>query len=140
MEPLPADALWQVIQEARAAMTAYTEAGPAWVQWWMRWMSLILAPSLVFALWHRGARWIAAGLVYGQIFAILLVALAGPSRLWGLAHLLCWPPAALLALPDLRRTALRSAYGGWLRLALATMAVSLVFDALDVIRYLSGNP
>jgi len=111
---------------------------PIWLQAWVFWMGLVNTASILFVARREG--WVTLAVWIGNgLFMMWLFELAGYVRLLGLSHVIFWTP--LLGylyhrLPNLPR---RSATGAWVRVLIATNAVSLVIDYLDVIRYLLGD-
>lgn len=138
MQTLTKAELFARLQEASAASEAYIQASPLWVQIWILIMTLTLIPALAFAFRRSEARWITLGLVQTIVFTPFLIAAAGPSRVWGLTHLLFWSGPMIVSAGAVLRGGLTGWYGRWLAAAAAVMAISLVFDALDVARFLLG--
>ena len=62
----------------------------------------------------------------------------GWNKLWGVTHLVFWTPAVVLFIRRWGQIDKKSIYGVWFVAALATMIVSLVFDAKDIVEYLMG--
>ncbi|MEO1168700.1 MAG: hypothetical protein AAFW97_08335 [Pseudomonadota bacterium] len=113
---------------------------PAHVQLWLVWLLAIGATSLIWSFWKVEARYVAlafiltfaASFVVGQIWgpdAVLYVSLS-------LFHVMFWTPVLALLIQRRANANFSSLYGIWLWLAMATMAISLVFDYRDVIAYL----
>lgn len=125
------DVLWKADQTARG----YIESSPQWVQYWILWMTAVLAPSFVIALFKREARWIALAVFYSTVAAPWVIALAGPSKLWGITHLMFWPMALAVIIPKLAREPVQGWYNRYLAVVAVTMLVSLVFDAWDVYQF-----
>ncbi|MFN4354746.1 hypothetical protein [Parvibaculum sp.] len=129
----------EALAEASAAQDAYIAALPAWVQYWMYWMLAVLGlGSLVFSFFRSEARWLLLGFVLSGVAAMGLGMTIGWNKLWGVTHLVFWTPVALLFIRRWSRIDKRSVYGVWFVLALATMIVSLVFDAKDAVEYVMG--
>lgn len=127
------------LAEASAAQDAYIAALPAWVQYWMYWMLAVLGlGSLVFSFFRSEARWLLAAFLASGVAAMGLGMTIGWNKLWGVTHLVFWTPVALLFIRRWGQIDKRSVYGVWFVLALATMIVSLVFDAKDAVEYLLG--
>ena len=62
----------------------------------------------------------------------------GFRRLLGAAHIL-WIPLIYFLFTRLHLHDTTESFGQWLRLLIAINTVSLIFDTIDVIRYLRGN-
>lgn len=125
------------LQAAVAAQNVYVAALPQWVQLWMNWMAVCLfLGSLVFAIFKTAARWL---LLANLILIVATMALGmtiGWNGLWGSTHLLIWTPVVIYFIRRWPMIEKRSIYGVWFVLALATMIISLIFDAKDVAQYL----
>ena len=129
----------QALQEASASQDAYVAALPVWVQYWMYWMMAVLfAAPLVFAFWRVEARWLVLAMIATIISTMALGMTVGWNKLWGVTHLVFWTPVALLFIRRWGQIDKKSVYGVWFVAALATMIVSLVFDAKDLAEYLMG--
>lgn len=129
------DVLWKADQTAQN----YIMNSPQWVQYWVLWMTAVLVPSFGLAFVKREARWIALAVFYSTAVTPWLIALAGPSQLWGITHLMFWPMALAVVLPKLFREPIQGWYNRYLAVVAATMIVSLVFDAWDVYRYVMAG-
>ena len=117
-------------------LQAYVSGLPVWVNVWRAWMFAVFGAAVVFVLRKREARWLALTMVV-SLFAYNVVAmLSGVGRFPSVAFLVFWTPLAIHLVR--RRSALASAtrfdrlYSGWVTAALATLAVSLAFDAYNV--------
>ena len=161
------DGFMQALQEASASQDAYVAALPMWVQYWMYWMmafvqggatvlsnglglsnafsqtlltvmAVLFAAHLIFAFWRTEARWLLLAMVAALISTMALGMSVGWNKLWGVTHLVFWTPVVVYYIRRWPLVEKRSAFGVWFVLALATMIVSLVFDAKDVVEYLLG--
>ncbi len=139
MQTLTKAELFTRLQEASQASEAYIQASPLWVQIWILIMTLTLVPAFIFAFRRTEARWIAMGLVQTIVFTPFLIATAGTSRVWGLTHILFWTGPMISSANGVLRGGAAGWYRRWLALAAAVMAISLVFDVLDVARFLLGS-
>ncbi len=139
MQALNAAELMAKLQEANAASQAYIAASPPWVQVWVLIMTVVLVPSFIFAFKKTEARWIAVSLLQIVVFTPMLIATAGASKFWGTTHLLFWTAPMMVGFAAILRDGLSSWYLRWLGLASTVMAISLVFDAVDVISFFAGS-
>ncbi|WP_372571174.1 hypothetical protein [Ruegeria jejuensis] len=116
---------------------------PLWVQIWVGWMAItVILMPLVLLIWRQtrlaaivtlaaailgalGIRWIHSELCY--------------VRLLGLPHIVFWLPAMLYLYRVQKQDGLSPWAIGLIRIIAITMAISLVFDTVDVIRYLLGE-
>ena len=134
MEPFYAS--WQAMADAREA---YLAASPAWVQTWMGWMSFAFVSSLWFALARAEARWVLlVGIATVPVSNVILY-LFGVSRIWGLGHILLWTPLLIYLIKRRPGFDHRSAFSVWLHALMATVAISLAFNAVDVARWALGD-
>ena len=134
------DGFMQALQEASASQDAYVAALPMWVQYWMYWMMAVLfAAPLIFAFWRPEARWLLLAMIAALVSTMALGMAVGWNKLWGATHLVFWTPVVVYYVRRWPVVEKRSVFGVWFVLALATMIVSLVFDAKDVVEYLMGG-
>lgn len=130
---------WMSLQAAQAAQDAYVATLPQWVHIWMYWMLAVLAAgSLVFSIFRVEARWLLLAFALTIVATMALGMTMGWNKLWGATHLVFWTPVVVYFIRRWPLVGKRSAYGVWFVLALATMIVSLVFDAKDTIQYFMG--
>ncbi len=116
--------------------------GLAQMPWkWKPWLLLLLTCNMIVPLFYafRPEAQLVFGLaiVNGLIFS-LLTGLTGFSRLLGLGHA-TWIPLILFLIGRLNQYPPTNVYGVWLRLLIVVNAVSVVIDAVNVVRYLAGN-
>lgn len=129
----------EALAGASAAQDAYVAALPVWVQYWIYWMLAVLGlGSLVFSFTRPEARWLLLGFILSGVAAMGLGMTIGWNKLWGVTHLVFWTPVVIYYIRRWPLVEKRSVFGVWFVLALATMIVSLVFDAKDAVEYLVG--
>ncbi len=112
---------------------------PPHVSLWLMWMLVVAVTSLVWSFWKFEARYVLAAFAAAFVTALLLPPLIGEQNVvyatLSVIHIVFWTPALVLLWR--RRAAVnRSLYGVWLDLAMATMAISLIFDYRDAIAWL----
>jgi hypothetical protein len=129
----------EFLREALAAKSAYVGALPAWVQLWMHFMQVVFGASLVFAWRYPEARALLASVTGALVAALVWGGLYGFSRLWGVWHLVFYTPFVVYLARRRRRISRGRVFRAWLAVATATMVISLVFDAVDVARYLAAG-
>ena len=127
-----------------AALQAYVDALPLWVNVWRGWMFLIFGLAALFVLWRVEALWLAVTMI-ASLFAYNVVSMFwGVGRLPSIAFVTFWSPLALYFHRRRGRLARQSrfdrVYFGWLTLALATLVVSLGFDTYNVLYALVRGP
>ncbi|HAW47831.1 MAG TPA: hypothetical protein DCX34_11440 [Roseovarius sp.] len=112
---------------------------PLWVQLWV---AVILVPinaaSLTFVA-HPSGVWVAAMAVGAMLLnGAIMLAEGGFSKLMALPHVAIWTPMLGLVAWLLAQD-IAPAYRGYLLILLVIDTVSLVFDALDTRKWLSGD-
>ncbi|MGR3462216.1 MAG: hypothetical protein ACU0AX_03575 [Roseovarius sp.] len=112
---------------------------PLWVQLWV---AVILVPvnaaALAFVTQPWGG-WIAAMAVGAMLLnGAIMLAERGFSKLMALPHVAIWTPMLVLVLWVLAQD-IDPAYRGYLLILLAVDTVSLVLDARDTRKWLSGD-
>lgn len=140
MNALTYDQLMERLAAASESAQAYIDAGPQWVQIWILVMTVVLAPSLLIAIFKREARWVAFGLVQTMIFTPIFIAVAGTSKAWGFTHIFAWTVPCIICILALPRVGTGSLYGKWLFAATLVMVVSLGFDFYDVYTFMTAAP
>ena len=108
---------------------------------WQLWLAVLVAANLVVPLVY--VERLEAQVVLGTILAsmtlmTLLTARFGFTRILGLGHIL-WVPMLAFLLARLGDVPAGDAYGVWIRALIVLNSVSLVIDAVDVVRYLAGD-
>lgn len=131
------DGFMAALQAAQVSQSAYVATLPQWVPLWMNWMMIVLAlGSLVFSFFKVEARWLLLAFAVSIVATFALGMSIGWNGLWGTTHLVFWTPAAIYMYRRLEGINTNSVYGVWYLLALATVIISLVFDAKDAVQYL----
>lgn len=116
---------------------------PAWLQYWLTWLvfgAFFLPMALVF--WRQSriagiaaaAASLAAGLVVNGMYAQM-----GYVKLLGLPHIIIWTPLAVYLFVRFRDPQMPPWPRRIIAVVLATLAVSLAFDYVDVVRYMLGE-
>ncbi|MGH8528310.1 MAG: hypothetical protein ACRETN_00500 [Nevskiales bacterium] len=136
MQVLTKTELFARLQDASAATNAYIAASPQWVQVWILIMTLVLVPAFIFGFRKTEARWIVLGLLQTVVFTPFLIATAGPSKVWGLTHIMFWTGPMIVGFAGVLRDGIGDWYHRWLALAAGVMAISLAFDVVDVVTFL----
>lgn len=111
---------------------------PLSIPLWVGWMVVVNTACLAF-LRHPVGRWVLIAWVGNMITMQTLFALNGYNRLLGLSHVLWWTPLLIYLVRQRPRLAAGSAVSRWVGILTATIALSLVLDYLDVVRYLLGD-
>lgn len=116
---------------------------PQWVQIWLNILmfgAFILPVTLV--IWRQTrltALITVVGSLLGAVGVILIFSQMGYVRLLGLGHAVAWTPLAYYLWRQQGRADIPTPPKWIIRVVLLTLVVSLVFDYVDVIRYLLGH-
>jgi len=116
---------------------------PPLLRLWVLWLTIALVVAPLILLAYRqsrrdGAVTLAASLGT-VVFMQWLYSEVGFVRLLGLPHVLIWTPLAIYLGLRLRAHSLTGVPRNAAGLFLATILVSLVFDYIDVARWLAGD-
>ncbi len=124
------------LQQAIATM-------PGWVRLWVTWLNIVTIGSFAtFVIWKKTWRDALVLLVVtaAMIFTMMtLYAEVGFVKLLGLPHLIWWIPLVGYFIWRIRSADLPKIPRLVMMVLAATLTVSLVFDAIDVISWLTGN-
>lgn len=116
---------------------------PLAVRVWVTWLNIVVFGATAVFLVYRETRLIGivfAALTAAMAFAVqLLYAEFGLVRLLGLPHLVLWGPFVIWLALRLRRGGLRTIPRIVAWILLASLVVSLLFDAADVLRWSLGD-
>jgi len=116
---------------------------PAWVQYWVMFMGLVFAATIITLLFSAATRRDAIVIVVTMLatFAAMnwLYGQVGYVRLLGLVHVALWTPLAVYLWRRLQSEAIGTPFRQMIWLFVAVMAVSLAFDFVDVVRYVLGE-
>ena len=122
-------------------------AQPPWLQGWVLLLVLAHLGALAFVAHRADGKWkvriepiaIVVSFLAAGAFMSWLFERVGYVRLLGLAHLVFWTPVYVWVLS--RRGTIggpNTLYGKYLLFYLVIAGISLVVDAIDVVRYLAG--
>jgi len=122
-------------------------AEPSWLQAWIVILVLANLLAVLFVVTRTGGRWrvrpeplailaafFAAGMLMDWMYARV-----GYVRLLGLAHLVCWGPVWVWLVMRRADIGTGTWFGRYVHLYLGIAGISLVIDAIDVIRHLLGD-
>ena len=108
---------------------------------WRLWLGLLVAANMVVPLLFLGkleGRVVLGTFLLSVGLMTLITGRTGFSRLLGLGHVL-WIPLVLFVWTRLGQHPSGTAMGLWLRALIVLNSLSLVFDAVDVARWVAGN-
>jgi len=100
-------------------------------------MEFVLILSIPFSFVRVEARWILLALIGAVLTITGLYTIFGFEKILGLGHIVTFIPVAIYLY--LRRSQWRVSEtwsGKWIKLAFTVMCISLVFDTVDVARWL----
>ena len=120
---------------------------PLWLQSWVGLLILSHLLAIIFVVGREEHGWRVRPVPILIIFSFFgaavvmnwLYANFGYVRLLGLAHLLVWTPVYAWVLYQRKQIGAASLYGKYIHVYLLIAGVSLIIDAVDVIRYLIGD-
>ncbi|MHA7836583.1 MAG: hypothetical protein ACX98W_03890 [bacterium] len=120
---------------------------PLWLRAWIQVLIAVNMAAVLFIVGRSEGRWrirwepiAILGAFFGAVLAMgALYDAVGYVRLLGLAHLVFWGPVWAWILWHRAQYPLRSAFGIYLHVYLVIAGISLLIDALDVVRYLLGD-
>ncbi len=108
---------------------------------WQLWLMLLVAVNLVIPLFYLDrleAQVVVGVFVASLVLFTILTARVGFTRLLGLGHIL-WGPLLWFLWTRLEQNPPDDLFGIWIRTLMTLNAMSLVIDAVDVIRYIAGD-
>jgi surface polysaccharide O-acyltransferase-like enzyme len=128
-------------QYSPAELDAQVAALPVLLQWWFNWMTLVIVLMPLLFIRRPQARVALVCAVALVAVAIPLSRIVGISHFLSLPHLVLWTPLVFYFSGQLRRghISVKSPFGIWCLLLVATCIISLVFDARDFTRWLMGE-
>ena len=125
-------------------MTAFTRFNqgmlklPLPVQLWVLPQVVLNGMIPLVYLDRTEARIVLATFVISFMSMVLITAFSGFSRLLGLGHVL-WVPLVLFLWTRFDQIPADDFFGLWIRALMVLNTASLVFDVIDVTRYVKGN-
>ncbi|MCG8429372.1 MAG: hypothetical protein MI754_18625 [Chromatiales bacterium] len=120
---------------------------PLWLQAWVMLLGLSLIASVFFVVGRSEGGWklrpeclaILASLFVAGAIMEWLYAQVGYVRLLGLGHLIGWTPVYAYVLWRRKKIGTDTWFGKYIHVYLIVAGISLLIDAVDVIRYLAGD-
>ncbi len=105
------------------------------------WMLLVGSANLILPIIYfqqSEARIVLLTFLASFLLMILITGTSGFTRLVGLGHIF-WVPLVLFLVSRLDSIPATDAYGIWIRSVIAINTISLVLDAVDVVRFARGE-
>lgn len=110
-------------------------------QLWLNWMFAVIIIAPILFVRHRQGRIALVGSVVLMVIQMPLMAAVGFSHLLALTHLVVWIPVVVYFCRELRaeRIKVRSIFGVWSVVMVASAIISIVFDVRDFGRWILGD-
>ena len=105
------------------------------------WMLLLVSANLILPVIYfqqSEARIVLLTFFAGILAMVVITGTNGFTRLVGLGHIF-WVPLVLFLVSRLGSIPATDAYGIWIRSVIALNTISLVLDAIDVVRFARGE-
>ena len=105
------------------------------------WMLLLVSANLILPVIYfqqSEARIVLLTFLAGFLLMVLITGTSGFTRLLGLGHIF-WIPLVLFLVSRLNSIPATDAYGIWVRSVIMINTISLVLDAVDVVRFARGE-
>ena len=105
------------------------------------WMLLLVSANLILPVIYfqqSEARIVLLTFFAGIVLMVVITGTSGFTRLVGLGHIF-WVPLVLFLVSRLGSIPATDAYGIWIRSVIAINTISLVLDAVDVVRFARGE-
>lgn len=108
---------------------------------WRMWLMLLMALNMIGPLFFLGrleARIVLVTMVLNAALMMVLTGKFGFTRILGAGHIL-WIPLIYYLWTRLAEIPANQPFGLWLRVVMVVNCLSLVIDAVDVVRYAAGD-
>ncbi len=108
---------------------------------WQPWLMLLVTVNFLIPLFFINrleAQIVLLTFVAGTMLMIFLTSISGFTRLLGLGHIL-WIPLLYFLWSHLSENPANEFFGIWIRVLMTLNALSLIIDAVDVVRYIAGE-
>ncbi len=105
------------------------------------WMLLLVSANLILPVIYfqqSEARIVLLMFFAGILLMVVITGSSGFTRLVGLGHIF-WVPLVLFLISRLGSIPATDTYGIWIRSVIAVNTISLVLDAIDVVRFARGE-
>ena len=108
------------------------------VRLWLVALIFVNMAAPLFFLGHLEAQLVLAAFMAGGMLMTILTGWSGFTRLLGLGHIF-WIPMLYFFWFRLDQIPSDDWFGMWFRALMALNVLSLVFDAIEVVRYIAGD-
>ncbi len=106
---------------------------------WLLWMGSVVFIVPLFLLRHRPARIVTLTQIGTITLGMVLSLQFGVSRILGVSHLIFWTPLVIYLLNVICHNTSPHHVTRWAWLFVGTASISLVIDAVDLVRFLLGD-
>ena len=128
------------MQQLLEQFAADLAAQPQWLQIWGNILGPVTLLTIILFLFRRNLVPVAVLTLFVLPSTALLYHYFGYSRILGLSHIVFWTPTVVYLLKIRRTWRVRETWlGKWIVVALAVILISLVFDYVDLVRWLLGD-
>ncbi len=108
---------------------------------WRVWLMILVTVNLIVPILYINrieAQLVIAAMLAGMMLMTILTGLTGFTRLLALGHIF-WIPLLYFLWTRLGEIPADDFFGIWIRALMVLNALSLVIDAIDVVRYIAGD-
>ncbi len=105
------------------------------------WVGMLIGANLIAPFFFLGhpESWVTLGVgIFGMALMSGLTGRFGFSRIVGIGHV-AWLPLIVFLASSLSEVPVTTSFGLWLRTVIVLDAISLVFDAVDAVRFMRGD-
>ena len=120
-------------------MNEHMMASPTWVVVWMGIMGLLHIVAIPLAIKDWRPRIMVIVMIINLVFMSALFHTYGYTRILGLSHVIFWTPLLAYLWKTRNKHPEREFTGRFVKLAIAIIFISLLFDYADVMRYVLGD-
>jgi len=120
-------------------MNEHMMTSPTWVVVWMGIMGLLHIGAIPLAIKDWRPRWMVIAMAANLVFMSALFHTYGYTRILGLSHVIFWTPLLAYLWKTRNKHPEREWTGRFVKVAIAIIFISLLFDYTDVARYVLGD-
>lgn len=120
-------------------MNEHMMASPTWVVVWMGIMGLLHIVAIPLAIKDWRPRIMVIVMIINLVFMSALFHTYGYTRILGLSHVIFWTPLLAYLWKTRNKHPERELTGRFVKVAIAIIFISLLFDYADVMRYVLGD-
>ena len=132
---------------ATQSLTDAMSLEPVWIRAWLGALVSVHLAALCFVLRREAGSWrlraeplaILASFFAAALLMDAIYTRVGYTRVLGVAHIVFWSPAYVWVLRRRRGIGKSSLFGKYVRVYLLVAGASLAIDAVDLVRYFTGD-